>query len=217
MARPLLQVALDNLSLSDALESTRLLAPELDVVEAGTLLCLAAGTDSIKVLRTLYPENIIAADLKIVDAGGELAGMACDKGADWVTVMCSAADATKVKAMEAAQQRGCEMQVELFGSWTLEEAAEWKRLGLKQVIYHQSRDALNAGGSWGEKDLEMVKQLIDLGLEVSVTGGLSVEDIALFTGLPVKCFIAGRALRDAEDPAAEARKWKAEIAEHWDE
>ena len=217
MARPLLQVALDNFSLSEALESTLLLAPELDVIEAGTLLCLATGADSIKALRTLYPNNIIVADLKIVDAGGELAGMACDKGADWVTVMCSAANATKVNAMKAAAQRGCEMQVELFGNWTLEEAAEWRKLGLKQVIYHQSRDALNAGGSWGESNLNMVKQLIDLCFEVSVTGGLAVENISLFKGLPVKCFIAGRSLRNAEDPAAEARKWKMEIAKYWQE
>jgi len=106
MALPLLQVALDNFSLSDALESTRLLAPELDVIEAGTLLCLATGADSIKALRTLYPDNKIVADLKIVDAGGELANMACTKGADWVTVMCNAANATKAKAVEAAEKLG---------------------------------------------------------------------------------------------------------------
>jgi 3-dehydro-L-gulonate-6-phosphate decarboxylase len=106
MAKPLLQVALDNFSISEALESTRILAPELDIIEIGTILCLSSGSEAIEVMNTLYPDNIIVADLKIVDAGGELAGMACDKGADWVTVMCNAADATKVKAMEAAEKRG---------------------------------------------------------------------------------------------------------------
>lgn len=215
MARPLLQVALDNFSVSDALESTRLLAPELDIIEVGTLLCLATGAESIRIMRTLYPENIIVADLKIVDAGGELAGMACEKGADWVTVMCNAADATKAKAVQAATKAGGEMQVELFGNWTFEQAEAWLGLGIRQVIYHQSRDALNAGGSWGEANMQVVKKLAEMGFEVSVTGGLTLDVIKLFAGIPVKAFIVGRNLRDAPDPAAEARAFQAEIAKYW--
>jgi 3-dehydro-L-gulonate-6-phosphate decarboxylase len=215
MAKPLLQVALDNFSISEALESTRILAPELDIIEIGTILCLSSGSEAIEVMNTLYPDNIIVADLKIVDAGGELAGMACDKGADWVTVMCNAADATKVKAMEAAEKRGGEMQVELFGNWTYEQAETWKKLGLKQVIYHQSRDALNSGGSWGSENMNVVKKLADMGLEVSVTGGLTKDVIQLFKGIPVKSFIVGRNLRNADDPAAEARTYQDEIAKYW--
>jgi 3-keto-L-gulonate-6-phosphate decarboxylase len=215
MALPLLQVALDNFSISDALESTRVLAPELDVIEAGTLLCLATGADSIKTLRTLYPDNLIVADLKIVDAGGELADMACSKGANWVTVMCNAANATKAKAAEAAAKLGGEMQVELFGSWTFEEAEEWKKIGLRQVIYHQSRDALNSGGSWGEENMKIVKRLAEMGFEVSVTGGLTIDVLKLFKGIPVKSFIVGRNLRNAPDPAAEARAYKEEIKKYW--
>jgi len=215
MAKPLLQVALDNFTISEALESTRILAPELDIIEVGTILCLSSGSEAIEVMNTLYPENIIVADLKIVDAGGELAGMACDKGADWVTVMCNAADATKVKAMEAAEKRGGEMQVELFGNWTYEQAETWKELGLKQVIYHQSRDALNSGGTWGPDNMNVVKKLADMGLEVSVTGGLTKEVIQLFKGIPVKSFIVGRNLRNADDPAAEARAYQDEIAKYW--
>jgi len=217
MPLPLLQVALDNFSLSDALESTRLLAPELDVIEAGTLLCLATGAESIKALRTLYPDNKIVADLKIVDAGGELANMACSNGADWVTVMCNAANATKAKAVEAEEKLGGEIQVELFGNWTFEEAEEWKKIGLKQVIYHQSRDALNAGGSWGDANMKVVKRLAEMGFGVSVTGGLTIDVLKLFKGIPVKCFIAGRNLRNVDDPAAEARAWKKEIKKYWSE
>jgi 3-dehydro-L-gulonate-6-phosphate decarboxylase len=217
MALPLLQVALDNFSLSDALESTRVLAPEVDVIEAGTLLCLATGAESIRNLRTLYPENTIVADLKIVDAGGELADMACSKGADWVTVMCNAADATKAKAVEAACKLGGEIQVELFGNWTYEQAEEWKKIGLKQVIYHQSRDALNSGGSWGEENMKVVRRLSEMGFEVSVTGGLTIDVLKLFKGIPVKCFIVGRNLRNAADPAAEAKAWKTEIRKYWKE
>lgn len=215
MALPLLQVALDNFTIEEALESTKVLAPELDIIEAGTLLTLSTGSGSISTLRTLYPNNIIVADLKIVDAGGELADMACAKGANWVTVMCNAANATKAKAVEAAAKYNCEIQVELFGNWTFEEAVEWKKIGLTQVIYHQSRDALNSGASWGEENMKVVKKLAEMGFEVSVTGGLTLDVLQLFKGIPVKAFIVGRNLRNAKDPAAEARLYKAEIKKYW--
>ncbi len=215
MKAPLLQVALDNFSVAEALESTRVLAPELDIIEVGTLLNLAVGKEGIGIMRTLYPNNIICADLKITDAGGELATMAFEQGADWVTVMCSSENATKAKALDAAKKFGKEIQVELFGTWTFEDAQSWLDLGLKQVIYHQSRDALNSGGSWGEKDMKVVRRLTEMGCEVSVTGGLTLDVIKLFKGIPVKAFIVGRNLRNAADPAAEARAYKAEIAKYW--
>ena len=31
----------------------------------------------------------------------------------------------------------------------MQQARQWRELGINQVIYHQSRDALLAGGSWG--------------------------------------------------------------------
>ena len=215
MGKPLLQMALDNLKLHEALSATQILAPELDVIEAGTLLCLAEGAEAIQVLRSLYPQKKIVADLKIVDAGAELAQMACQHGADWITVMCNAANATKTKALEAAAKYGSEIQVELFGNWTYQEAKEWQSIGLKQVIYHQSRDALHAGGSWGESNMRVVKELADMGFEVSVTGGLSIDVLPLFQGIPVKCFIVGRNLREAQNRLETARDYQATIQQYW--
>ncbi len=215
MGIPLLQLALDNLTLQEALASVRVLAPQVDVIEVGTLLCLSEGANAIQVIRVLYPEHTLVADLKIVDAGGELASMACGRGADWVTVMCNASNATKAKAIEAMKGRGGEVQVELFGNWTLEEAREWRTLGLKQLIYHQSRDALSSGKGWGKENIEKVRSLTELGFEVSVTGGIHWEVLGLFKGLPLKSFIVGRSLREASDPAKEAQLYRDTIQTYW--
>ena len=40
---PMLQVALDNQTLSHAYETTRLIAEEVDIIEVGTILCVAEG------------------------------------------------------------------------------------------------------------------------------------------------------------------------------
>ncbi len=224
MALPLLQLALDNKTLPDALVSTRLLASEVDVLEAGTILCCSEGMQAVRCLKALYPNRIVLADIKAADAGTILANMVYDAGADWMTVICCAPIATVETALAAAKARNeagktggvpRDVQVELTGSWTWEEAAAWRAAGVKQVVYHRGRDAQAAGQSWGEEDLAKIRRLADMGFDLSITGGLVEEDLPLFKGIPVKVFISGRSIRDASDPAAAARSFKARIAELW--
>ena len=213
MARPLLQIALDNNTLSDAIRSISQVGNEVDVIEAGTILCLAEGMEAVRCLRALYPSKTILADTKCADAGGTVAKNSADAGADWMTVICSAT----IPTMKAALKEVADLQVELYGDWTFEHAKQWKEAGLSQVVYHQSRDALLAGETWGEKDLNKIKKLVEMGFKVSVTGGLEKETLKLFKGINVYTFIAGRGIREASDPAQAAREFKEEIAKYWDE
>jgi 3-dehydro-L-gulonate-6-phosphate decarboxylase len=211
MGLPNLQIALDNSILSEALSSVLAVGHEVDIIEAGTILCLAEGMEAVRCLRALYPEKIILADTKCADAGGTVARNCADAGADWMTVICSAT----IPTMKAAMKEVRDLQVELYGDWTFEHALAWKEAGLSQVIYHQSRDALLAGETWGEKDLNKIRKLVEMGFKVSVTGGLEVDTLALFKGIDVYTFIAGRGIREAADPAQAAREFKAEIARIW--
>lgn len=49
-----------------------------------------------------------------------------------------------------------------------------------------------------------MKALSDLGIELSVTGGITPADLSLFKEIAVIAFIAGRALAEAGDPPAAA-------------
>lgn len=71
-------------------------------------------------------------------------------------------------------------------------------LDITQAIYHRSRDAELAGIGWTTDDLDKMRQLSALGIELSITGGIVPEDIYLFEGIKTKTFIAGRALAGAE-------------------
>ncbi len=211
MAKPLLQIALDNNTLSDAIRSISQVGHEVDVIEAGTILCLAEGMEAVRCLRALYPNKTILADTKCADAGGTVAKNCADAGADWMTVICSAT----IPTMKAALKEVKDLQVELYGDWTFEHAKQWKEAGLSQVVYHQSRDALLAGETWGEKDLTKIKKLVEMGFKVSVTGGLEKETLKLFKGIDVYTFIAGRGIREASDPVQAAREFKEEIDKYW--
>lgn len=211
MGLPQLQIALDNSKLSDALRSASQVGHEVDIIEAGTILCLAEGMEAVRCLKALYPDKIILADTKCADAGSTVARNCADAGADWMTVICSAT----IPTMKAAMKELKDVQVELYGDWTFEHAKAWQEAGLSQVVYHQSRDALLAGQTWGDADLAKIRKLVEMGFKVSVTGGLELDTLPLFKGINVYTFIAGRSIRDAEDPAKAARLFKAKIAEIW--
>ncbi|WP_318767576.1 3-keto-L-gulonate-6-phosphate decarboxylase UlaD [Lactiplantibacillus carotarum] len=211
MTKPNLQVALDNNTLESALEDVREVGSIVDIVEAGTILILQEGTKAVSSMRALFPNKTIIADTKCADAGGTVAKNMADAGADWMTCICAAT----IPTMKAANKEISEIQVELYGNWTREDAQSWLDAGISQAIYHQSRDALLSGGSWGEKDLNKVKMLVDMGFRVSVTGGLSVDKLELFKGVDVYTFIAGRAITQADDPAKAAQAFQDELTRLW--
>lgn len=211
--KPLLQIALDNISMEDALKMlSGGIGDAVDIIEAGTLLLAAEGHRCVKILRALYPEKLIVADLKLADAGKVLSAMMLDSGADFISVICAADPKTMALANEEAIRRGKETQIELYGPWTKERAQQWHDIGMPQIIYHHSRDA---GQPWGDIDLENIKMLCDIGYKVTVTGGLAPKMISLFKGLPVFAFIAGRALSDSEHPIEVVQEFKEQINSFW--
>lgn len=55
MSRPLLQLALDHTHLDTAQRDVALLQDHVDIVEAGTILCLNEGLNAIRALRAQSP------------------------------------------------------------------------------------------------------------------------------------------------------------------
>lgn len=211
MTKPNLQIALDHNDLESALADVMNVGDIVDILEVGTILCLQEGQKAIRCIRSMFPEKKVVADTKCADAGGTVAKNVTDAGADWMTVICCAT----IPTMIAAAKEVKELQVELYGDWTYEQAQKWLDVGISQAIYHQSRDALLAGETWGEKDLNRVKKLIDMGFRVSVTGGLDVGTLKLFEGVDVYTFITGRGITAAEDPKQAAKDFQAEIIRIW--
>ncbi|STI79229.1 3-keto-L-gulonate-6-phosphate decarboxylase [Escherichia coli] len=57
MSRPLLQLALDHSSLEAAQRDVTQLKDSVDIVEAGTILCLNEGLGAVKALREQCPDQ----------------------------------------------------------------------------------------------------------------------------------------------------------------
>ncbi|MEO9655558.1 3-keto-L-gulonate-6-phosphate decarboxylase UlaD [Marinomonas sp.] len=214
MTKPLLQIALDSTDINSGLQTAQKIANYVDVIEVGTILAFANGVESVRLLRNQHPDHVIVCDMKITDASAILTRMALQAGANWVTVSAAAHIETIRAAYKVTQELGGEVQIELYGHWTLEDAKAWVDMGIKQAIYHRSRDAELAGVTWTEEDLMKMKALSDLGIELSITGGIVPEDLVLFRELKVKAFIAGRALA-SEQGQQIAESFHTEISKYW--
>ncbi|AJA45033.1 3-keto-L-gulonate-6-phosphate decarboxylase UlaD [Frischella perrara] len=214
MSKPMIQIALDQTQLEPALKVAENVANYVDVIEVGTILAFGAGIDAVRQLRKAHPNHILVCDLKTTDGGAILAKMAFEAGADWLTVSAAAHIATVAACKKIADEFQREIQIELYGHWTYEDAKAWRALGIKQAIYHRSRDAELAGVGWTDEDLNKMRKLSELGLELSITGGIVPEDIHLFAGISTKTFIAGRALasESGQEVAAAIRE---QIAKYW--
>lgn len=214
MTKPMIQIALDQTDLISAIEVAKNVESFVDVIEVGTILAFAEGMQAVKTLRNNHPDHILVCDMKTTDGGAILARMAFEAGADWITVSAAAHIATIGACKKIADELGREIQIEIYGNWTFADAQAWVDLGITQAIYHRSRDAELAGVSWTSEDLEKMRQLSDLGLELSITGGIVPEDLYLFEGIKAKTFIAGRALA-GEKGRATAEALRAQIDRFW--
>ena len=209
MELPKLQLALDTLDLPSALGPLQKASQYLDVIEIGTILCLAEGMRAVRIIRSLFPEKILLADVRIAEAGGLISKMAFDAGANWVSVVSGATMTTvEVVAREAQKNKG-DVQIELIDGWTMEQAREWRNLGIEQIITHRSRDSEAKGDlTWSERDFNEIRMLAEMGFKVTVTGGVGLSDIPLFAGVPVYVFIVGRGIYKADHPEIAARSFR---------
>ena len=215
MKAPYLQIALDNESLEDAFHTLRGgLGNEVDIIEVGTMLILMEGVRAARIMRACFPDKIMVADaaLSVAHFGPKVLAA----GTQFVTMFSPARNEVKAAILAQAKAGGQDVQIELYGdygeSWTFDDLREWKDIGIRQIIYGRSS---SASGPWTAQDVDFVRQLCDMGFEVTATGGITYEDLDILAGLPLYAVICGRSIRNAENPAAEARRIKARMQELW--
>jgi hypothetical protein len=101
-----LQLAIDLLSVPDALSLLHKVAPYVDVIELGTPLIKQEGLSVVTDIKAAYPEKLVFADMKTMDAGELEADLAFKAGADIMTVLGTAGDSTIAGAVKAGKKHG---------------------------------------------------------------------------------------------------------------
>ena len=209
---PRLQLALDEPNLQDALNVLQATHDIIDIIEVGTILCLAEGMHAIREIRQQYSRHTIIGDVRIVRAGAKIANMVLDAGANWVTVVAEAPLTTLEATLEIAESVNGQVQIEMSEMLDIQQAYQWKELGIRQVIYHSTAEVSSSGpGHWRTEALDIVKQLCDMSFDVTVTGGITPETVSMFAELPISIIIAGRSIWNSENPRQSALAMKEAI------
>ena len=100
-----LQLALDLCTIDEALAMLREVHDLVDITEVGTPMILRDGMAAVRAVKGQHPTMTVLADLKIIDAGEHEAALGVEGGADIITVLGAADDATIRGAVKAAAQR----------------------------------------------------------------------------------------------------------------
>lgn len=201
-----LQVAVDLLTTADALTLTNKVAKYVDIIELGTPLIKAVGLDAVRAVKAAHPDKEVFADLKTADAGYLEADLAFSAGADLVTVLGTAGDATIKGAVEAGRKHGKRVVADLIGVPNrVERAREVTKLGVAFVEIHAGLDEQAQPGYSLQTLLDDAKLA---GVPFSIAGGVKVDTIAAVREAGAEVAVAGGAIYGAEDPAAAAEALK---------
>jgi hypothetical protein len=83
------------------------------------------------------------------------------------------------------------------------------------MVYHRGWDEQTHNRQWADDDKVVIRQLIDMGFKVTVTGGITTRLLPFFQDLAVSVVICGRGIREAPDPRAAAAEFRGMMQRLW--
>lgn len=194
-----LQLALDTAGMEQALRILDEVRGRIDIVEVGTPWIIRDGLRSVSELKKRYPDLLILADLKIMDAGQYEAASGFDAGADIVTVMGVAHDETIAGAVRAARERGGRVMVDLLAAADpAKRARRMEELGADYVCVHTAFDMQASHDPLEE--LALVSKAVGA-IGVGVAGGVKLTTLPAIVEYRPAIVIVGGALTNLELPA----------------
>ncbi len=206
---PHLQVALDLLSIEDALTiAGEAVRGGADWLEAGTPLIKNHGMLAVKRLKASFPHCVIVADMKTMDTGDLEVEMAAKNGADVVAVLGVASDFTIKRAVNSARAHGVKIMADLIGvEDKLRRARELEKLGVDYLLIHTPKDIQKVKLEKVNTSLEELRRIKQsVGLPIAVAGGINKETLPILKQAGAEIFVVGSAITKAKDVVATTRE-----------
>lgn len=202
-----LQLALDRMSITQAIDLAKVAEPYVDWIEVGTSLIKMYGMDSIRLIREAFPEKTIVADMKTFDNAQFEFEMCFGAGADVATVM-GAAPAKSIeicaRTAETYQKR---YMIDLLNTpaYKIEELCT---LDTAILCLHLGKDQQEhqAGETVYDRIRIHGSMLSGAGPSVAVAGGIRPDTLPKLLPHRPDVIIVGEAITRAPDPAKAAKQ-----------
>ncbi|MEX6358996.1 MULTISPECIES: 3-hexulose-6-phosphate synthase [Staphylococcus] len=205
-----LQLAIDLLNKEDAAELANKVKDYVDIVEIGTPIVINEGLPAVQHLNDNIDSVKVLADLKIMDAADYEVSQAVKFGADIVTILGVAEDASIKAAVDEAHKHGKQLLVDMIAVQDLEKRAKvLDDLGADYIAVHTGYD-LQAEGQSPLESLRKVKSVIS-NSKVAVAGGIKPDTIKDIVAENPDLIIVGGGIANADDPVEAAKQCRAAI------
>lgn len=205
--QPVLQLALDFVDLPRAIQvAEEAVAGGADWLEIGTPLIKSEGLEAIRQVKSHWPDRVIVADMKTMDAGRAEVECAAKAGARVVGVLGAASDATIKECIEAAKNYGAQVVVDMIQvDDVVTRAKEVEAFGADYVGIHLAIDEQMQGKApWDT--LRAVAEAV--AIPIAVAGGINSETAATALDAGASIVVVGGAITKAADATAATRSVK---------
>ena len=208
-----LQLAIDLLNKEDAAELANKVKDHVDIVEIGTPIVINEGLPAVQHLNDNVDGVKVLADLKIMDAADYEVSQAVKFGADIVTILGVAEDASIKSAVDEAHKHGKQLLVDMIAVQDLEKRAkDLDDLGADYIAVHTGYD-LQAEGQSPLESLRKVKSVIS-NSKVAVAGGIKPDTIKDIVSENPDLIIVGGGIANADDPVEAAKQCRDIVDAH---
>lgn len=198
-----IQLALDRMTIHEAIETAAAAEQHVEWIEVGTSLIKEFGMDSVRALRKAFPDKVIVADMKTNDNAQYECQLCFEAGADVATVMGTAPLVTIQACIDEAKKKNKQMMIDLLNTTPVQQEALSRYAAI--FCLHTSKDEqeLGAGGNGGT--------VLKEGVRTAVAGGITLGNLHDYLKIKPSVLIIGSAITKAEDPGKAAAAFKEKL------
>jgi 3-hexulose-6-phosphate synthase / 6-phospho-3-hexuloisomerase len=210
--KPILQVALDFIELDRALRvAEEAVAGGADWIESGTLLIKSVGLESVRALRSRFPNHTIVADMKTMDAGRLEVEYAAKAGANVVYILAAASDSTVRECVAAGREYGAKIITDVMElPDPIGRAKHMEALGVDGINLHTPIDRqMRAADSFAQ----LRELCAAVSIPVSVAGGINSENAAQAVAAGARVIVIGGSITKSADARTATAEIKRAITE----
>lgn len=199
-----MQLALDDVSLAEALVLVQKVRDYVDIIEIGSPFIIDEGMRAVREFRRYFPEKEILADTKIMDAGDYEAELTFLAGADYCTVLGVTDIRTVQGCLNAAERYQKKVFVDMICVESVEKrVAELEAVGVDCIGVHVGVDQ-QAAGLTPLVALARMKKASRYS-QISVAGGISKDSVDDYIKMGADIIIVGGGINHADDPVGAAK------------
>ncbi len=202
-----LQLALDTVNVEEAILMMHQCQKWVDIIEIGTPMLIEYGLDAVRKMKQEFPEHLVLADAKIMDAGELEANMCFLAGADIVTVLGVSHPTTIANTVKAATKHGKMIMVDMIDVEDIKAKTKLiDKLGVDFICVHTAFD-LQGEQSEPLAELEIVNQVINKS-KSAVAGGVKLATIENVVSYKPDVIVVGGGITNQDEPAKAAQRIK---------